>query len=309
MKTKLIGGMALGAVMVAASALAFTAAERGAPVAKPANRLVIVPTNAAGAPAAPTAAAPLAPRLAASAALWLPRATDTWQWQLSGKVNTGYDVAVYDVDLFDTPTATLDRLHAAGRRIICYFSAGSSENWRADYDQFTAADQGRPLDGWAGEKWLDVRSANVRRIMGARLDLAKTRGCDAVEPDNVDGYSNANGLGLTAADQLDYNRFLADAAHARGLAVGLKNDLAQVKALEPAFDFAVNEQCAQYRECDKLKPFTAAGKPVFNAEYAAKYRNNTGGARTQLCQASRAANIRTLVLPLKLNDAYRYSCD
>jgi len=31
------------------------------------------------------------------------------------------------------------------------------------------------------------------------LDLAAQRGCDGVEPDNVDGYSNDNGFGLTAA--------------------------------------------------------------------------------------------------------------
>lgn len=45
--------------------------------------------------------------------------------------------------------------------------------------------------------------------MGRRLDKAMTRGCDGVEPDNVDGYTNHNGLGLTAADQLSYNKWLA----------------------------------------------------------------------------------------------------
>lgn len=45
--------------------------------------------------------------------------------------------------------------------------------------------------------------------MGRRLDKAVTRGCDGVEPDNVDGYTNHNGLGLTAADQLSYNIWLA----------------------------------------------------------------------------------------------------
>ena len=149
--------------------------------------------------------------------------------------------------------------------------------------------------------------ADVRRIMAARLDLAATRGCDGVEPDNVDGYSNKNGLGLTPDDQLDYNRYIADQAHQRGLAVALKNDLDQVAALEPSFDFAVNEQCNQYKECAKLKPFTTAGKAIFNAEYAAKYKK--AGEQATLCDASRAADIRTLVLAKKLNDSYRYSCD
>ena len=40
---------------------------------------------------------------------------------------------------------------------------------------------------------------------------------------------------LTAADQLDYNRFLAEQAHQRGLAIGLKNDLDQVASLVDLF--------------------------------------------------------------------------
>lgn len=45
--------------------------------------------------------------------------------------------------------------------------------------------------------------------MAERMDLALSKGCDGVEPDNVDGYANSNGLGLTAANQLEYNKYLA----------------------------------------------------------------------------------------------------
>ena len=103
--------------------------------------------------------------------------------------------------------------------------------------------------------------------MQARLDLAVSKGCDGVEPDNVDSYANSNGLGLTAADQLDFNRFVAAEAHKRGLSVGLKNDLDQVKTLQPAYDWALNEQCSQYGECSSLTPFVTAGKAVFGVEY------------------------------------------
>jgi hypothetical protein len=47
-------------------------------------------------------------------------------------------------------------------------------------------------------------------VIAGRLDKARTRGCDAVEPDNVDGYANSNGMGLTKANQLNVNRWLAD---------------------------------------------------------------------------------------------------
>ncbi|MBI5138091.1 MAG: endo alpha-1,4 polygalactosaminidase [Nitrospirae bacterium] len=244
----------------------------------------------------------------APAAWYVPPATATWQWQLSGTVNTTYPVNVYDIDLFDSPTGLIANVQAGGRRVVCYFSAGSYENWRPDAGAFPPADLGNALGGWPGERWLDIRSADVRRLMAARLNLALQKGCDAVEPDNVDGYTQDTGFPLSGADQLAYNRFLAAEAHARGLGIALKNDLDQVAALVDAFDFAVNEQCHQYNECDLLRPFTDAGKAVFNAEYNSVYVNDAA-RRAQLCAGSIAAGLRTLILPVNLNDAFRHSCD
>jgi len=199
--------------------------------------------------------------------VWSPVTGIAWQWQLSGAVDTSVDVPVYDIDLFDVSASLIDDLHTAGRIVICYFSAGSVEDWRPDAAAFDAADVGNTLDGWPGERWLDVRSAGVRAIMEARLDLAVSKSCDAVEPDNVDGYQNGSGFSLTEADQLDFNRFLADAAHARGLSVGLKNSVGLIVELEPRFDWALNEECLSFNECDSLGPFLAAGKAVFHTEY------------------------------------------
>ena len=242
---------------------------------------------------------------------WTPKLADTWQWQLSGTLDTHYDVTMYDIDLFETPTATIAQLKAQGRRVVCYFSAGSSENWREDFVRFAEADMGSALDGWPGERWLDTRSANVRSIMKSRLDLAVSKGCDGVEPDNVEAFNNSPGFPLSAATQLDFNRFIAEEARARGLAVALKNDTEQVQALEPYFDFAVNEECHEIddgRECEVYSAFTSKGKPVFNAEYKAEYVTSAS-SRAAMCEAARAANLRTLVLPLLLDNTLRYSCD
>ena len=227
---------------------------------------------------------------------------------MTGTVNTGHAVLVYDLDLFDTPQGTIDALRAQGHRVVCYFSAGSSENWRPDFGLFQAGDQGRNLDGWPGERWLDTRSANVRAIMKARMDLAVSRHCDGVDPDNVDGHTNNTGLPLTAATQLDYNRFLAQEAHARGLAVGLKNDVAQLDELAPSFDFAVNEQCHVYNECAGYSAFTGRSKPVFNIEYDSKWVNDST-QRSALCRVAQAERLHTLVLPLALDGSFRFSCD
>ena len=201
-------------------------------------------------------------------AIWQPTPGTSWQWQLTGTIDTSFDVQMYDIDLFDTPKSTIDTLHGQGRVVICYFSAGSWEDWRPDAADFPANVKGNS-NGWPGEKWLDIRNiAALSPIMQARLDLAVDKGCDGVEPDNVDGYNNKTGFPLTGNDQLTYNRWLADQAHARGLSVGLKNDVEQVTQLEPYFNWALDEQCFEYNECDLLLPFVQAGKAVFGVEYS-----------------------------------------
>lgn len=264
-----------------------------------------LPTPVAPSPASPVPG-PAAP-VPSPSGWWRPAVDASWQIQLSEEPKTSYDVAVYDLDLYDTPEASLRSLQASGRRVVCYFSAGSYEDWRSDKDRFQASDLGKPLDGWPGERWLDVRSENVRAIMRARLDLAKSKGCDGVDPDNVDGYANDTGLPLSGADQLDYNRFLAREAHQRGLAVGLKNDLDQIPELVSDFDFSVNEQCHEYEECHTLTPFVAAGKPVFNIEYDEELVSSSK-ARAALCDDSAELGLQTLILPLELDGSFRHAC-
>ena len=233
------------------------------------------------------------------APVWRPAPGTSWQWQLSGKLDTSLSVDMYDLDLFDTPAATVAALKADGRVVVCYFSAGSFEAWRPDALAFPKAVKGKKMAGW-DERWLDVRRLDLLGpVMSARLDLAAAKGCDGVEPDNVDGYANATGYPLSYADQLAYNRFLAAAAHARGLSIGLKNDLAQVADLEPYFDWALNEQCFEFGECESLLPFVRAGKAVFGVEYALEPE--------QFCARANAYDFDWLHKRLELG-VYRQAC-
>lgn len=239
-----------------------------------------------------------------------PAPETTWQWQLSGTLNTSYDVEVYDADLFDTPASTIAALQEQGRHVICYFSGGSYEEWRSDAADFADEDIGRKLDGWKGERWLDIRSEAVFDIMLTRLDLAVEKGCDGVEPDNVGGFGNNTGFDLNEADQLAYNKATANAAHQRGLAIGLKNAGDLAVEFEPYYDFSLNEECHRYDECEQLHVFVENDKPVWNAEYADK---DTLAAAEELadeiCPQARNESLRTLVLPLELDDSFRVSCD
>lgn len=239
-----------------------------------------------------------------SAGVYQPKPGTSWQWQLSGlPLDTSFDVAVYDIDLVETTPMEIDALHGAGRKVICYFSAGSWESFRPDAADFPANVKGNSLDPpFSDELWLDIRSTVVRDIMKKRLDLAVTKKCDAVEPDNVDGFSNDNGFGLTSADQLDFNKFIASEAHARGLSVGLKNDIEQLAALVDSFDWALNEECFTYSECDAYSStFIQAGKAVFHAEYVDE------GQLGAVCAVTKPLQISTLIKHIEL-DAYRVPC-
>jgi len=221
------------------------------------------------------------PAASASERPWVPAPGTTWQWQLSGRLDRSVKAEMYDIDLFGTSAATVKSLHRQGRHAVCYLDAGTYEPGRPDAASFPASVLGASVEGWPGERWLDIRRLEVLGpIIKRRLDLCRRKGFDGVEPDNVDAYANGSGFPLSAADQLRFNRYVAAAAHARGLSVGLKNDLDQVTALQPHFDWALSEQCFQYHECGELKPFVQAHKAVFVAEYKLPPRAFCAQART-----------------------------
>lgn len=208
------------------------------------------------------------PRPTPPGAPWRPAPGEAWQWQLDTPVDTSVDVPVYDIDGFENPAAVVERLYRAGRKVVCYLSVGSAEDFRPDAARFPAELLGRP-NGWRGERWLDIRRRDVLEpIMADRIKMCAGKGFDAVEADLVESYAEDTGFPITAGDQLAYNRMIANLAHSYGLSIGLKNDLGQARHLVRYFDFAVNEECAEYGECARLAPFVAAGKAVLHVEYA-----------------------------------------
>ncbi|POX40161.1 endo alpha-1,4 polygalactosaminidase [Streptomyces sp. Ru73] len=230
---------------------------------------------------------------------WQPKPGTDWQWQLSGRLDRGVDAPVYDIEGFDHTKETVAGLHRDGRKVICYLSVGAWEDWRPDAGDFPKSVIGRS-NGWKGERWLDVRRRDVLEpLLAKRFDMCRDKGFDAVEPDNVDGYANRSGFPLTAADQLAFNRMVARLAHERGMAVGLKNDLGQIPELVDDFDFAVNEQCAQYGECGRLTPFVRAGKAVFHVEYEL--------SPDRFCATSRKLKLSSLEKKYDLT-AWRRTC-
>ncbi|MFI6498181.1 endo alpha-1,4 polygalactosaminidase [Nonomuraea typhae] len=200
---------------------------------------------------------------------------------------------VFDIDLYvdaqvagnntTLNTAGVRAVHAKGAKAVCYVDAGSIEDFRPDYQTFLDWHEshgrsllGKPFsDEFPNERWANINNDKGQRdfllkMMEARVDKCVQAGFDGVEFDVVHAHEEGQpvtGWNISAQTQLTYNKALAAMAHRKGLSVALKNDLSQVDELVSHFDYAVNEECFQWKECDVLSAFVDAGKPVFQVEY------------------------------------------
>ena len=228
------------------------------------------------------------------------RQSDDLHIQYAGHLVVPATTRVVDLDSDGTSAATVRNLHKGGRVVVCYISAGSVERYRSDASKFPARVVGKVLDGWPDERWLDIRQLSVLLpLMKARVAKCKAKGFDAMDFDNVDAYSNDSGFALTAAQQVRYNKALADLAHSAGMRTVLKNAVDLVPRLVKSFDAALNEQCGQYNECAAYAPFVRAHKPVWVLEYSLPY--------TKSCNAVKRFGLHVQRKHLNL-DAWRQAC-
>jgi hypothetical protein len=237
---------------------------------------------------------------AAAETRWVPASGTTWQWQLTTPVDLSVPAEVYNIDGFDNSAAVVARLHRLGRRVICYIDVGAHEDYRSDANRFPASVIGKLDLPWEGSRWLDIRRLDILLpIMRERIAMCARKGFDAVELDEVDGWSNDTGFPLTAADQLAYNRALAREVHRHGMSVALKNDVEQIPQLLASFDFSIDEQCATYDECPTLLPFVRRDRAVFHVEYERP--------RSRFCKATAALGLSSMRKRLELG-RYRELC-
>lgn len=184
------------------------------------------------------------------------------------------------------------------------FFSRHSRRWRSDYNKFQSADLLAPLPGWQGERIVDTRSQNVRQIILDRIQEMKDIGCDGIEPDNTDSYTNTSSA-LNTTTALDYLQFLTDTAHSKGLAVSLKNNAELVnsklpngKTVHQAHDFAIVEECYKWGECDAYSNFIANNKAVFIVEYSDRL----------LCSDANSKNFDAYKMNLDLDGGSRVPC-
>jgi hypothetical protein len=225
----------------------------------------------------------------------------TWQIQLTGTLDTSFDVQVYTADI-ETPSSVIADLHGAGRTVYCYFSAGTMEPFRNDASQFPPSSLGGPVAGY-NETWVDIRNDTVRTIMQARITNAAAAGCNGVHPSGLAAFQEPTGLTLTRDDQLAYDRWLAAAAHAAGLTIGLVDGDAVLRQdLLADFDWTVGWSClGDTTPCDMVSPFVKAGKTSFLVELGDATRV------AEVCPSAKALGLSAIIKRPSL-DAFRVGC-
>ena len=254
---------------------------------------------------------------------------------------------IWDTDMFADsntdggvptgPSPVVQALHAAGKYSICYVEAGAQQP-EPDSSSFAPADytngsntQTTGMQGWPGEYWYDIRgfagyvagnpstltgaAVNIAAGLAKRIDDCAIEGQDALEPDDLDGYTNPSqtgaaggGWGLTQADSAGFERWLAYTAHSDGLAIFQKNDPADAGVDEPLFDGMIIEECNDYNDpCagsgGDATPYLNAGKPVLNAEYT-----DDGETTASFCPTDLASGIIGALFDVNLDGKTYQPC-
>ncbi len=222
-----------------------------------------------------------------------------WDWQLSGPMDFSRKLKMIDVDPDNVSTAQIAAVKAAGVKTIAYISVGTWEDWRADKDAFPASVKGNDLANWPGEKYLDIRQqAILLPIMQARFQRARDKGFGAVEPDNMDVYTNNSGFAVSAADTVSYVLALAAIAHGMGMEIGQKNVPELTGQLVGTLDFVITEDCFDQGWCGQVLAYRDAGKPVLAAEYT-----DTGVNWNAACSWARSQGVHMILKDRQLTGA------
>ena len=249
---------------------------------------------------------------------------------------------IWDTDLFQDAATTanatnssgipivaspvVQAIHAVGHYSICYVEAGAFQTGFPDDKNFASADYGgqttaHQMQGWSGEWWFDTSgfanyvagqpstltgaAVNIASGMDQRIAGCKAEGQDALEPDDLDGFTNPSDSGtagggwkLTQADAAGYERWLAYDAHSHGLAIFQKNDTDNAKADASTYDGMIIEECNKYNDpCSAdASPYTSLGKPVLNAEYT-----NDGESTGSFCSSDISLGITGALFDLNLD--------
>jgi len=177
---------------------------------------------------------------------------------------------VVDLDVLDTPKTTVEKLKKQWKIVIWYINIWAIENYRDDYEKFPKNVIWKTYSWWEDEKYLDVRKyEKFQKFILNRLEIAKEKGFNWIEPDNMDTYDNfeETWFKILEWDMREYLTWLNIETNKRWMFLIQKNAPELSKKMEKNFDAALLEWAFYNNFEDDFKNYIKNWKKVFNVEY------------------------------------------
>ena len=232
--------------------------------------------------------------------------------QLTEDINLDYAADIYIIDALYSTKDFIARMKQADISPYCLFSVGTYEVYETDQDKFAPSDLGEVVDEMNTQKWVNIASGGIRKIMGERIALARDKACDGVVFSHIDSYQHKTGFKVDRASNLAYlvelTRLAKQANMQVGVRVDMKDGFEAVAEVEELADFVLSEECIEYHNCHTLAPFIDNNKSVFNVEYNTKYLESKVYFDF-MCVNAHERNVSTSLLPRLLDGTFWFDCE
>ncbi|RYY56725.1 MAG: endo alpha-1,4 polygalactosaminidase [Chitinophagaceae bacterium] len=238
---------------------------------------------------------------------WQPTAGISFDWDLDDlQDGDNFSSDVVDVDAFSTTAEQVARFHAQGKKVIAYLSVGTIENYRPDDGLLPKEVIGNVYPEWPDERWIDIRQPEkLQPWLNSRFNMIISKGFDAIEPDNLDGYDNETGLNISIEDTKKYCDLLISLAHKNGLGIGQKNVPDLAADYSSKFDWILTEDAFEQGWQDQVSVYPTLNKPVFAVEYTDNTSQSTFS--DNFCPRSKSLGY-FIVLKKRELDKWKFIC-
>ena len=174
------------------------------------------------------------------------------------------------IDPFDisSPNSEISSLHLRNNQVGCYISVGTGENWRPDFEELKPYLVTKQWGSWKGEYYVSD-AIGALPVMKSRVDVLSEWGCDYVEFDNMDWFTEETktkyGIQATQQEADEYIVDLCTYVQLKGMKCMAKN-----KNLGLEFDSITFESYSSEKNWwvnSDLSHFVDTGKLVVIVHY------------------------------------------
>ncbi len=193
-----------------------------------------------------------------------------WILSIDNYENINFKSQIIDLDVLDTPKKVIDILHKDLNIVIWYINVWAIENYRDDYKDFSDEIVWRVYPWWEDEKFLDIKNYDkFKYLILNRLDIAKEKWFDWIEPDNMDTFDNQEEtwFKITKEDEINYIKWLNKEVKKRWMFLIQKNAPELSNSLDDILDWVLIEWAFYNNIFKYYLNYIKKWKIVLNVEY------------------------------------------